>query len=994
MSLFPATDAPRVFAVLPGADYAAALAEGLRRRLGRAPPEALARVEILANTPRALRAIADALAAPTGTTFLPRLGLIAALADDPLALPGTPPAVDPLRRRLALTRLVERFLAAAPGRAPMAAAPDLAESLATLIDELDEWGIAPARLDGLVEGELARHWQEALAFADIARAAWPAIRAETEGAALDPAARASMAVEALAARWASAPPGHPVIAAASTGARAMTAPLMAAIARLPQGAVVLPGFDPAIAPEVWEAAGPDHPIGPFRRFLDLVGIAPRDVALWVDAAPGPRLRLLGQALRPAPVTDAWVAVRPALAAEAGPATEGLALIEARNETAEAAAIALAIRREIATPGRRVALVTRDATLARRVTAELSRFGIEPDDSLGRPLAESAAGVFLRHVAAAASGRGDALGLVALLQHPLCAPGMARAAHLRIARAYELGCLRRVADPGLAPGRLPPWPFRPADERTDWTPPPEGFAAWRAAIEAALAPLARALAEGAPLAATVAAHIAAAGALAAPEGEPIAWQGADGRAARSLLDRLAGAATAYGDGAPPRYAALVANLMRAETLRPEPVRPHPRVAILGTRELRAEGADLVILAGLNEGSWPPAPSPDPWLSRPMRESLGLPAPEREIGLSAHDFLQAAARPRVILSRALRAGGAPTVASRWLVRLENLLGGTDPAALGAMRARGAELLALIPTIHRPAAALPPAERPAPRPPVAARPRRLSVTRIETLIRDAYAVYAERILRLSPLGPLGKAPDFLDRGNAIHAILHRFVAETPPGSPDLAAERARLMAIAEAELRARIPWPATRRAWAGRIARAADWFVAGEAQRRAEGRPLGLEVRGQLEIPLPGGAFTLSATADRIDAVEGGAMIYDYKAGLPPSPKQIGVFSQQLHLQGLILATGGFECIPPMPALGGAYLGLTGSGEGGKETRPETPLPDTLAEHHARLIALLTAYDSAEMPYLARGRVEFGAEEGTYDHLARRAEWEAAGPAGDTP
>ncbi|MDT8345145.1 MAG: hypothetical protein RQ752_12030, partial [Thermohalobaculum sp.] len=126
MSLFPPAPGPRVFAILPGTDYAAALAEGLHRRLGAAPPEAAARIEIRANTPRAVRAIETALAARLigpgeGAALLPRVGVLDALAADPLARPDLAPAIEPLRRRLALTRLVERFLEAAPGRAPLMA---------------------------------------------------------------------------------------------------------------------------------------------------------------------------------------------------------------------------------------------------------------------------------------------------------------------------------------------------------------------------------------------------------------------------------------------------------------------------------------------------------------------------------------------------------------------------------------------------------------------------------------------------------------------------------------------------------------------------------------------------------------------------------------------------------------------------------------------------------------------------------------------------------
>jgi hypothetical protein len=75
-------------------------------------------------------------------------------------------------------------------------------------------------------------------------------------------------------------------------------------------------------------------------------------------------------------------------------------------------------------------------------------------------------------------------------------------------------------------------------------------------------------------------------------------------------------------------------------------------------------DLVVLGGMNESTWPRAAGTDPWFSRPMRASLGLEQPERGIGLSAHDFAIQAAGPSVLLSRALKADGAPTIASRWL------------------------------------------------------------------------------------------------------------------------------------------------------------------------------------------------------------------------------------------------------------------------------------------------------------------------------------------
>jgi inactivated superfamily I helicase len=173
MSLFD-SPAPRLFALPPGADFADAFARGLLARVGArvdapldtAPPEAMARITVMVNTRRGQRAIEDALidAAP-GSALLPRLSLLSELGEDPLAAPDLPPSIDPMRRQLRLTRLVEAYLHQAEG-APVTAAPDLAEALGHLLDALQEEGIDAAALDGLVAGELperaAAHWQGTL----------------------------------------------------------------------------------------------------------------------------------------------------------------------------------------------------------------------------------------------------------------------------------------------------------------------------------------------------------------------------------------------------------------------------------------------------------------------------------------------------------------------------------------------------------------------------------------------------------------------------------------------------------------------------------------------------------------------------------------------------------------------------------------------------------------------------------------------------------------
>ncbi|MEM0944030.1 MAG: double-strand break repair protein AddB, partial [Pseudomonadota bacterium] len=364
-----------LFALPPGADFARAFAAGFWSRHGALPPEEIARIEILLNNRRSVRAVEAALAeeAP-GAVLLPRLAVLAELGADPLAV-ADPPAIAPLSRLLRLTRLVEAFLAQEEGArvAPLAAAPDLARALAALMDECDEEDVPLAALDRATAGEHADHWSRTLEFLEIIRTAWPAIVAESDGGAPGPKARQRAAVMARIAAWREAPPSHPVIAAASTGSVASTALLLAEIARLPQGAVVLPGFDPGVAPDIWEpvlaGAAPEHPFAPFRRLFSLTGADPAEVAPWAPVPPAPRAALLTQAMRPAPVTDAWHRAGPELGATLLEATAGVSLAEAASPREEAATIALATRQALETPGKTVLILTQDAALARRIGAE-------------------------------------------------------------------------------------------------------------------------------------------------------------------------------------------------------------------------------------------------------------------------------------------------------------------------------------------------------------------------------------------------------------------------------------------------------------------------------------------------------------------------------------------------------------------------------------------------------------------------------------------------
>lgn len=959
----PARGAARIFGLPCGVDFPRALAEGLAARLAPLAPEARARVTVLVNSARMRRQVRTALVAQ-GPGLLPRIRLIS----DPLLFPqatALPPPIAPLRRRLELAQLIERLLTAAPELAPRSALYDLSDSLARLFAEMQAEGVPPERLATLDVSRHSAHWARSLAFIELAERVLRPDAMDAEG-------RMRAQAEALIATWVDDPPADPVLIAGSTGSRGTTALLMQAVARLPQGAVILPGFDADLPLDLWSRLeAEDHPQFRYQSLMSALGMSADSVRPWCNMPPAApaRNRLVSLALRPAPVTDQWMVEGRRLEnIETGCAQ--VSLIEAPSPRMEALAIALRLRRAAA-EGQSAALITPDRGLSRRVTAVLDGWRITPDDSAGRPLALSAPGRFLRHVAGLMVQRLDTVRLMVLLKHPLTHSGAGRAAHLLHTRDLELR-LRRggVAYPDPAFLR----DFGAKKDCADW-------AEWL------IASLGEPL-EGAalPFADLVAAHLARAERLAGGAvTEPLAtrdtgelWLAAAGDKARAAMDDLAREAPHGGALTPRDYESFVTSYLQGFEVR-EPVAAHPGIMIWGTLEARAQGAGLVILAGLNDGVWPKAPDPDPWLNRRMRADAGLLAPERQVGLSAHDFQQAIAAPEVVLSRAVRDTEAQTVPSRWLNRLTNLLDGLPEqggrAALKAMRARGEQMLALAAAFEADPRGLPhdpPAPRPAPAPPLAARPRELPVTAISRLIRNPYEVYARYVLRLRKLDALHPGPDALLRGTVLHKVLEEFTASPP--EPDPLAQLLRLSAYV---LGRDVPWPAARVLWQARMARAAQAFLAFHLAQ--PGRTLLLEEKGAFDLPDP--AFRLTAKPDRIDEwPDGEVHVIDYKTGTPPTEKQQKHFDKQLLLEAMMAEEGAFEALGLRDVARITYLGL-----GNPPKLEATAItPAILSDTRAGFESLIRAYLDEGRGFAARRMLLSVRDTSDYDHLSRYGEW----------
>ncbi|WP_127145057.1 double-strand break repair protein AddB [Pelagibacterium montanilacus] len=1019
----------RIYTIAPHARFARTLATALLdgRLLPDWPREGpfwLADVTLYLPTQRSREAVAQALIGAMGADPLLLPDLRALGGEDPLAEPFVPPydavALPPplgrMRRLMLLAQLTERWLAAqqgtpfsAPGAGGHTGAPHagevlaLARSLGTLIDDF-----LVARRDGFTlaaieDAQLAAQQQESLSFVTFVLENWPAVL-EAEGA-IEAAERTNLMLDRQAEALAAIHGDKPVIVAGSTGSMPATAGLMAAVARLARGAIVVPGLDTQLDGQAHQAlleernAPHGHPQYGLARLMRRLGTPPATV---IELARGEdtRTRVLNGALALAEDTARWRAVRAEIGPEAmGAAVAQMSILGARTPDLEARAIALAVRARLAAGGD-AAVIAPDQTLARRIAAELDRFGIETDDAAGTPLARSEAGRLVRQIVTLVTGGYGAVDLVALLRNRHVRLGLGRSAVASATLALDLGVLRgQRPAPGLEGLRgglkanLDRTTSRPA-RRLD-AGEAEVVSVLLARLEDALAPLSRLL-EGGRF--TVSALAEALGATlgavrAAPGTERVGTM--EGQAEMSRWFETCTGLGARGPlldafTLPQALEGLLAN----ESVRPR--RPSgARAAIYGRLEARLISADLTILAGLVEGAWPEAADPGPWLSRGMRMAAGLEPPERQHGLAAHDFLMAAGQGEVILSYAERAGTGPAVPSRLLQRLEAFLGSEVTAPMRARGRRWVEAAAGLDAADGPTR---PATRPAPRPPAHMRPRRLSVTEAETLLRSPYDLYARHVLRLSPIPALGADPDAAERGTIIHAIFGDFIiGGGDPLAPDAHQE---LMEIAAGKFAGLEAIPERRDIWLRRFEHAARGFLAFEHGRAETVLARHAERRGEASFTLGAGEITLSGRADRIDTLTGGTIeIIDFKTGGLPAPGDMkGFFAPQMPLEARMAAAGGFGPELAAPATALTYVKIAN----GPQAFTPTPyraadgmalgeaVDETFRRFSAHAAALLL---SDEHPMAAQVFPRPGQRfKGDYEHLARTAEWAVADPEDD--
>jgi len=986
-------ETPDVYNIESGYSFADSLVKGLLERTS-GDSLALANYTLLLSSRRACRILQESFLRHSkgNSILLPRMCPIGDVNADELSLIiggqdgvtldlDIPPAISKLERQLLLAQLIKKS-----GRVDnFDQAVSLAFDLGSFLDEIQTERLSFENLEKIVPDEFAEHWQETLDFLNILTEFWPEILKERGF--IDIAERRNLLIEAQIKSWKENPTEKHIIAAGSIGPIPAVAEMLALISRLPNGELIIPGLDNNIDDDSWGKIGNDHPQFFIKKLLKKIDIPRQEVKLWkvygTEEINSQRVKLLSQLMRPAETTNKWRELSIKDISEH--ALAGLTKVNCSSPQEEADVIAFIMREALETPEKTCALITSDRRLARRVSQSLKRWDIKIDDSGGQPLTEFPIGSYLMLVAEMAKSNLAPVTLLAFLKHPLLAVNMDPNNLRDMVQFLDEYVLRGARHSGGFEG------LRAAASRID----KKDLFEWLDNLENQTKEFIELMSssEEKDFEKLLTDHIKLSETLANTinvKGEERLWRGEAGEAAANFLKSLVHLAKDIPKILPEHYISILGGLLKTNTIRPR-YGTHPRLSILGQIEARLHSADMVILGGLNEGTWPKLPNQDPWMSRPMRKRFGLPAPEKDISLSAHDFVQAAAVGEVVITRSKKQDGTPTVPSRWLLRMETVWRCIEKSlketGFNIIEMQGDKYINYIRLMDKPDE-IKSINRPMPCPPVNSRPNKLSVTRIESWMRDPYQIYAKYILKLKALSKIDEEAGGAQRGTFIHAALEKFIKEFKDELPKDGEEK--LLEFGEEALLETGVSQEIAAFWRPRFKRIVKDFIKQESNRRGSAKPFLMETEGSVNININGKDFIITGKADRIDRLNNGSYsIIDYKSGYVPSNSEVKAgLSPQLPLEAMILEKGGFDKIDNATVEELIYWKLTGGGQEPVKIQRVQPkkysIEEMIIDAEQGLKKLVEHFDNENTPYLSYPIAKAKPKFSDYEHLSRIKEW----------
>ena len=957
--------------------------------------EALSKYLILLPNRRACRTLQEAFLEQTNgkPILLPRLHPIGDVDEEELLLnynspeiENIKPAITPIMRQFLLAQLV----AGLPNQGKnMQENMRLAKALGAFMDQIYNENLDLADLPKLIEDsteDLSQQWEITVQFLKILSESWPAILSERN--VIDGADRRRQLINALNNYWKANPPNDPIIAAGSIASIPSTAALLQTIKNLPQGEIILPGLDKNLSKEAWHNIEEGHPQFTLKKLIERLDLERQDIPNLVQTDNKQDEifeEFISHALAPAEHTHDWQNIHFSVQQKKNLKAKlnDIHLCSCENIEEEAATVSLIVRQKLTQPNHKIIIVTPDRYLGRRIAAQCRRWQIEVDDSSGIPLKETRPGVFLKTLIDTIQSDFAPLPFLSFLKHELNQGHhyTQYRRHVRLIDKYVLRGYRQTELDGY---------LKILEEKNKkknfYASPLKDFIAH---LKDIFAPLLQFEKGRAYLFETIlSAHIDVAERLTmgeANEGQPLLWQGEAGKTMSEFISLLMQDAPHIQDCTIEDYSTLLIEFMEGAAVRPR-YGLHPRVAILGLLEARLNAADTIIMAGMNEGTWPPETGHDPWMSRPMSEKYGLAKPERKITLAAHDFVQNICNKQVYLTRSEKQDGVLQIPSRWLQRIETLLNiiGIDPVILEdtEFKAYHAYLVEQEAIAHS-------LQRPTPTPSIDKRPQKLSVTRIEKWLQDPYAIYAQYILRLNKLDPIGSELNAADRGTILHKIMEEFTKAFPKALPDHAKEE--FIKIIKTQLENYFIDKDESAFWYPRLEKLSHWIVDHERQWRQKAQFLTAEAKGEIilteNLDRP---FILHGFADRIDLKNDGSLaLIDYKSGGYYSKNNmLNGNTPQLGLEALIANKDGFTKSHITNKKVGeiAYWNLSGGNPAGQITtiNDQDKIDQLTQDIEENLLGLIKRYEDPDTSYPAIPNIRYAPRYNDYELLERVKEW----------
>ncbi len=906
-------------------DFVGSLADILAEHLldkFQANPFDLARVKVILPTRRACQTLKESFfkKSPNKSTLLPQM--VALYDMDDLSV-DLPPAISDWERLFLLTKLCQ----AKPNLKETPKAFQVALSLAELLDLSYQYNVRFENLADLVpSANFAQHWQETITFLDIISTQWPKIL--EEHGVIDKQDRLQRVLTIIAQRI-QQQNNYMVMAGLTSDLPGVKA-LMQAVQKT--GDIFLDGVDEIFikSDTIPEKHHTQYLI--YKTIKDLK-IHPNQIIF--QSQPNPKEELVEQAFR----SNIWQSSN--LNEDS---LKNLKYILSETAEQEALTIALYLRQALEDTDKTACLVTTDRNLARRVISQMKRWQIHLDDSAGIPFKHTSTGAFLLQILALAEDFKNPVQQLALYKNPLFADGQnPTQVRINIKNAEKLA--------------------RQKHQSLNYVPKEDGYSFFQffqndTLVEAKI---------------LFQKHILLAETWATTDtqsGSDVLWNTPTGRQLKSALSQIIDQCDLLGKISTREYPTLFSQMIGFQSAH-QSYGYHQRIKILGPIEARFTHTDLCIIGGLNEQIFPQLLDAGPWLNRPMREQLHLPDAEAHITNLAHDFMHLASSKEVILSRCIKSNGTPTVASRFIQRLQ-MVAQVNGLEIPTFRAHLAELVDHPEKEQN-------IVRPAPCPNAEVRPKKLSVTNVELLKKNPYAIYAKYILSLYPLDDWDNPAKASLYGQAVHDTLSQM-------NHLLDDQKAFLVMRENLKKTSLSPSDCL---FYESIFKSNVWpFFKNQQEKLSQQKhKTFLEITGQVSFKLKDDDFTLTARMDRVDVTpHQSATVIDYKTGTPPSfSKVVSGLAPQLTLEAWILLQGGFKNIQiqKIDDIEYWHMGRHAKRNSFVQSQKED-LNIVIEKTQQGLKKLLITYADAKTPYEVEPVADFTSTYDDYAHLSRKKEW----------